>query len=213
MATNLFAAAKSVAPAKPAKKGKTEIAVPGVKLLAMMDAAMKAIEGVRKTTDAAVKDFCFNQFMQLSKAAGGARPDSFKGTEGDATTSAELRKRSTLSTLGPAEVEYLESKKIPVGTDTKVQKLFGINPAYAENEELLAKVSAALADIVPEDFIVLQEGKTTRIVTDDTIAAAFKSGDEQAIRMVTVQANKPALATAPDLKTLFAELGEMLADE
>jgi len=189
----LFSNAKTIetkAPAKSAKK--LEVQLAGLQQVAEIDALMKALAGAKVALEQDVKAQAFTEFMSL--ASNGTRPESFRGVEGDASASVELRKRSTMSSLSEDEVALLSKYGLKAEKMIATPKLFGINPAYAENTELLLKVEAALADIVPEDFIVVQEEKSKFVVADAVIEGAFRSkAPREVIEAVTVLALKPKL--------------------
>lgn len=182
-------------PEKPkAKKGsKVEVAVAGLHQLAMVHALFTALETVKTTLETSVKDLGFAYF-QTQMHLTGTKPDSFRGIEGDAQASIELRKRGTNMPLNPAQVEQLRAAGFEPAEVEVVPELFGINPAHAGNEELLEKVSAALAGIVPEDFIIRQPKQVKYVVSDELLAkvCAAKAAPE-VVRTCTVLAVKPTL--------------------
>jgi len=189
----MFKNAKTIeAPAAPSKAKKLEIHLTGLKQVAEIDALIKALSSVQISFKADVEAQAFTEFMTL--AADGTRPESFRGFEDDASASVELRKRSTMSALSEDEVALLAKHGLKAEKMIATPKLFGINPKHAENTELLEKVEAALANIVPEDFIVVQEERSKFVVADSVIEAAFKSkAPREVIKMVTTFAVKPKL--------------------
>ena len=201
---SIFATAKKVA-AKPAaaKKTKEEIAVAGVQQLAEIKAMMDSLAAVAKTLETQVKEAGFTEFLNMET---NIRPESFKGTDGLASCSVEMRKRGTNSALNLDEVEILTNLGLKTFTQVVTTEMFGINPIYAGDEKLMAKVSAALEKIVPEDFIVLQEGVSKQVVDDALCDAAFKLKNaddrETALRLVTTMALKPRLNADYDMNKL-----------
>jgi len=221
---NLFSKPKSVeafvAP-KAGKAGKPQVTILGLMNYTSVDVAVKALGALGKTMAADIKEFAKTEFMAMTKIVG-HRPDNFKGVEivdgVTATASMELRKRSSASSLTEEEAELLKGYGLKVETKIAVNKLFGINPKYAENEELLAKVSAAIEAFVPEDFIVEQAEVSSHIVSDETIEAAFKVRDPAGempnalFDVVTTLAIKPKMDKV-DLPKILDSLKEMVKEE
>lgn len=204
----MFDKAAVVKTAKPAKAGKTEVQVVGLKTLAEVDALIKALSTIQATLSAEVKTFAFDHFYTT---AHGVRPTSFRGVDGDASASIEMRKKSTMSVLGEAEQKLLTDAGVPFEKMVATQKMFGINPKYSEDQVLLAKVEAALTGQVPEDFIVVQEEKSKFVVTDATVEQAFaKSASRDVIAAVTVLAIKPKLAVT-DIAAIMDDVKAMIA--
>jgi hypothetical protein len=212
---SIFEKAKKVE-AKPAaaKKTKQEIAMAGVQRLAEIKAMMQNLEAAAKTIEGEVKETGFAEFLAMQT---NVRPESFKGIDGMATCSVEMRKRSTTSALNADEVEILEKMGLKPFTQVVTTEMFGINPAYAANEELMDKVSKALEKIVPDDFIVLQAGVTKQVVDDALCDAAFKmpAGEDRAtaLRMVTTMALKPKLNAEYPIEALASNVSKYLAPE
>ena len=209
MAT-LFKNAKALAPATSAagrKKEKREVAIAGIQTLAELKAMAASIEAAIATVEAEVKDAGFSEFVTLSAA------DSFRGTDGFGSASVEMRKRGTNSALNEEEVSTLKDLGIIAEKCVIVPEMFAINPAYAGNEALLEKVSKAIAKIVPEDFIVMQEEKSKMVVNEAMMAKAFTlplEKKEVALRIVTTMALKPKLEDGYDMETLAANVNAIL---
>lgn len=191
----MFSTAKVINPvaAKSSSgKDRAEFQMSGLEQLAQVDALIKSLEGIKGTLDADVKAQALELFIEH---ANGKRPESFRGLEGTASASVELRKRATTSPLTPEQQVLLAAAGIKGEKVITTNKMFGINPKYAEDNSLLAKVEAALAGIVPTDFIVLQEEKSKIVVTDQAIDAVFKAdeADRALVETVCVLAIKPKL--------------------
>lgn len=192
-----------------AKKTKDEIALAGLEQLAELDAAIKALTGAKAAIEQTVKAAAFDEFMNL--ASNGKRPESFRGVDGNASASVEMRKRSTASALTDAEVELLAANGLTATKAISTPKLFGINPKHAENTELLARVEDALKDIVPEDFIVVQEERSKMVVADEVIEAAFRNkAPREVIATVTCMALKPKL-NETNIEKILDDVRGMLA--
>lgn len=192
---NMFTAAKTkTAPAAKGKgKAKVEVQLSDLENYATICATIEQLEALRDTFCENVKGQVEEYFVETG-TVNAARPENFKGVEGAASASCELRKRSTRSALTAEEVAELEALDIPVGTETVQEGCFIINPAYSQDDELLAKVAAALGKVkgLPLDFIQRQEAVERRVVTDETIAAVFRKGlAERFFKTVGVLALKP----------------------
>ena len=210
---SIFAKAKAVTTTKPAagKKTKQEIAIAGVQNLAEIKAMMASLEAMAATLEGEIKEAGFSEFLDMETKI---RPESFKGIDGQASASVEMRKRGTNSALNADEVATLEAFGLTPFKQVITTEMFGINPAYAGDEKLMEKVSKAIEKIVPEDFIVLQEEKSKMVVNDELLDAAFKlAGDkrETALRIVTTMALKPKLNADYDMSKLQANVLAMLA--
>jgi hypothetical protein len=212
----LFSTAASIAPAKTgksAKPAKKEIPIEGLFAYANIDAAIKALEGLKASFEPQVKGNAFKAFMAME---GGVKPESFTGVEESATASMELRKRGTNSALKADEVILLQQHKINPLKEITCRELFAINPKYAADAELLGKVEQALADVVPEDFIVKQDEISKMVVTDENVNEVFaaktslnKDVFESLVKVVTTQAVKAKL-TQINFDNVMAEIAKLL---
>lgn len=206
------------------KKAKAEFTINSFANLARVKTAITTLEGLAKVFESEVKEHGFRVFATLG-AKTGIRPENFRGVEDNASGSVELRKRDTRSALSDEEMKKLTDAGLPVQKEVLVNKMFGINPKYAENADLLAKVEAALQSIEgfpAEDFIVVQEEKSKNVVSDETITAAFKrlgaaqakfeetkapadqaavTAAEEVVKMVTTMAVKPT--TTENMETVM----------
>jgi len=97
------------------------------------------------------------------------RPENIKIVEGIASASGEMRKRGENSGLTEAQVEMLTQLGLPTGT-VGVPATFILNPAYAGNMELLAKLASVKG--IPADCFLKQESTTKVVVTEETLTAA-----------------------------------------
>ena len=193
MKTNMFAKAKVIeAPVKSSKKDeKAEVRIDGLEDYAIITNLVKSLTAVQTTVGEAVKSE-----MRTIFAANRKRPENFRGIDGKASASCELRKRSSASPLNDVEVELLERNNIPYDTLPVVEERFVINPAYADDQDLLERISAALSKAkgLPEDFILLQKGSAKKVVSDATIEKVFECGlAETYIDTVCTLAIKPKL--------------------
>jgi hypothetical protein len=211
-----FANVKTVS--KPSPKGKAtkaSIKIDGLLQFAALNNAMGTIETLKKTYEDEVKTQMLAQFITAGSASG-LKPESFEGTEDQATASCEIRKRSIRSVLSSTDRAILADHKIPVEETTSETETLIFNPAYLNDAKLMAKIEAALNKIpgLPDDIIMKQEGVTTFTVSDATVNAVFATKDkaklELLIPIVTTLAVKPKLdddtVVADTIRTLL--LGE-----
>jgi hypothetical protein len=186
---SMFANAPVAAKKPTAKKGKTkeQIEMKGLEAYAALCAAMEALKGQKEVYEAQLKAEMADKFVADGCAAG-RKPESFDAFEGTATGSMQLRARMSRSYLTEEECEILDDANVPYTLDVKVEETFVINPAYATDAKLLAKVEEALKKVkgLPEDFIQRQQGESHNIVTEDSIAAVFKKPVKQAAKLLPV---------------------------
>ncbi len=176
MTANMFDKAKATETTKPKSKGKSKptINVADLHMYAALKAAEKAIGTMVDTLKETVNETALEAFIEAG------RSDSIQGIDGDTTASLQLRKRTSRSVLSDQEVLVLNELNISVEKSTDSR--FYINNEYAEDQELLGKVAAALDGIVPEDFI----GHTGEkfVVTSDSMREAFANCDKTNLRDV-----------------------------
>jgi len=214
---DLFARAKTaptkVAP-KAKKSDKVEHNIAGILDLATIDALMETLAATKASLTSQIKSQMKAQFVEDGEAAG-KRPNNFRGVEGTASASCELKKRSTASVLSDEEVALLEGANIPYEKAITVQEAFLFNPAYATNTELMGRVSKALEKVagLPGDFIQYQAEVSKNIATEASLDAVFKTGvAEDLLDVVGVLSLKPAASTA-DIKDVLARVVELLGVE
>jgi hypothetical protein len=207
----MFKTAKAIAPAKAAAKNtKREVHVANLKQLAELNALQDAIAGIQSQLAASIKEFALDTFVEDGNKIE-RRPENFRGIDGIASASVELRKRASTSPLNADQLALVEKYGMKAEKLVTTNKMFGINPAYAEDDKLLAAVETALAGIVPDDFIVLQEEKSKMVVTDQMIDEAFKKGvPREVVETVTVLALKPKLEVT-DMTEILASVQTLLA--
>jgi hypothetical protein len=175
---NLFATAKKV-PAKTAtaKKSVEAVTVTGLELFAEIDALEKTLEALKATARSVVVSEMVAYFAKNG-------PENFKGAEGFATGSLELRKRSTTSGLNEQEQLLLAAHKIPTQVVEDRAETYIVNPTYKDETLLLKKASATLSKIkdFPEDFFLYQESTKKTVVTENSITEVFKLNDLDTIK-------------------------------
>lgn len=206
MAT-LFDNAKAINTVAPKGKAdkKVQVTLPGLLQYAEIDALIKSLEGIKTSLGQTVKAEGFDHFFAEAQKTG-TRPENFRGVEGIASASIEMRKRSTASALSVEEQELFAKNKLPTQKVVSVQKLFGINPEFATDSKLLEKVSVALAGIVPDNFIVVQEEQSKVVVNEETMDAAFaQKAPREIIEAITVMSIKPKLEST-DLAQIIEDV-------
>lgn len=215
MATNLFAAAaKTTTKKAPApKKSAVEISVPGVEQFASIDAVIKALTAIKATLEGEIKAQGVAHFitdgMKIDR-----RPENVKATEGAAEASIQLKAKASNIAITEDDQERLAAAGIPLQTVDNVVKTFIINPEYAGNEKLLAKVSTALEKVpgLPNDFIQLQEDTKVVVDGDNTLNALFALDDraqiEELLPLVSSIAIRASLTGG--VEVALANVGEVL---
>lgn len=190
---NIFAQAKVIEakPAKSKKDDKTEVRIAGLEDYAIICDLVKNLTTIKETVGETVK----NEMRKIF-ASSKTKPENFRGIDGKASASCEMRKRSSTSPLTPEEVELLSRNSIPFDTVAVTEERYVINPAYMNDQKLLEKISEALSKVkgLPDDFIMLQKGTEKSIVSDRTIEKVFECGlGESLIDTVAVLAIKPKM--------------------
>lgn len=218
---NMFEKAKSnTKPApKKGKKEKRQVEVAGLNEYAAFVAVEKALEGVKQALAANVKEQVVAEFVRAGSEKG-VRPESFRGVDGEkASASCEMRKRSTRSGLSATEQEFLNEHGIAFEQTFDVEERFTINPKYAEDMDLLAKVSEALADIVPDDFLEHQAPVSRHTVTDASVAEVYEyiarnnnAPAEELLRVVCTPALKPTIEGG-DISEALKTMNEILGGD
>ena len=196
---------------EPKKKGKEKIQlqVSGLQQLTLLDALIKQASAMQATLKADINAAGFDKFVSLSGQA--ERPSSFEGVDGSSTASVEVRKRSSGSVLTDDEVKVLTDAGIESQTKVIQPHLFAINPKYATDESLLAKVEKALSKIVPEDFISQQLEVSRKVVSDEMLDNAFRKGaSEQVLAILTTMALKPKLNESYPMENLIKDALEVM---
>lgn len=215
--TNLFTQAK-VVPAKQAKAKveKSTVEIEGLETYSAICAVEKALKALKETYKGAIETHIVDQFV-IDGTRAKKRPANFKGSEGSATASCELRKRSSISGLNDEEIILLNKYGIETSVESNAVETFIINPAYKDDQAILGKVSEALGKVkgLPADFIQMQEATKKTIVTDaslDQVFALPEKAVRELIRVVGVLAVKPTLAGV-DVREALESLKDVIAPE
>lgn len=212
----MFKQAKEAAPKATKvskKKQKVEKDIDGLEGLAAVNALIKTLETVKESLDSQVKEQMVDHFITEGNAIG-RRPENFNGKEGAASGSLQLKVRSSRSKLSEDEQQRLDAANIPYETVTKVEETFIINPAYAQDEELLEKVGGVLEGIegIPADFIQHQAGVETTVANEDSLNAVFALTEDAArdlLPIVGVLATRVGI-NETDHTELFNKVAEIL---
>jgi hypothetical protein len=191
---NMFEKAKATETVKPKAKGKTKFQadISDLNMYAAIQAAKKTLETMETSLKSTINDEALDLFVQRKTA------ESFNGVDGDTTASLQLRKRSGRSVL--SEQEQIVLKGLGISTEKSGDTKFYIDSKYAEDGDLLEKVSTALDGIVPDDFF----GHTGEkfVTTGDSIREAFEKceGDElrDVLKIVGTQAARTKFGGSHD---------------
>lgn len=176
ISTNLFTSAKTVA-AKTSKAKKPTVPaveVEGLENYAALDALEKAVKTLKETARATVNTASKEIFVDAGTKIN-AKPENFKGKEGNATASIELKKRSSASGLSDIEIEQLAKAGIPTEEVADRDETYIFNPAHLE---WLAKNGAAVSKALiklgaPADIIQLQEASKKTVTTTESLDVLF----------------------------------------
>ena len=209
--TGMFAKAKQLdKPATAAKKpAKKELPVAQIQKVAEIKALMQTLAATLETLETEVKNDGFEMFLEMDSVG---RPESFRGIDGMASASVEMRKRGTNSALNEDECKTLRELGIEPFEQVVTREMYGINPVYAEDADLMGRVEKALESVkgLPSDFIVLQAGVTKFVVTDEMADAAYKSRNAVAVKICTTMALKPKLEAEYPMEKLFDNVREIV---
>jgi hypothetical protein len=206
----MFSTAKPISskPTAKAKQEKQEHTLAGISDIAKLDALIKAATAMKASIETGVKEAGFAIFVE---SAGGVRPTSFRGVDGDASASVEMRKRGTNSALNDDEANVLREAGYEPFKQIVTNGLFAINPKYAEDGKLLGRVEKALTKIVPDDFIVRQEEVSKLVVSDAILDEAFrKDADAAVLQIMTTMALKPKLNAEYDMASLIDDVSAIM---
>ena len=213
MAIN-FATAGTIKSVKPAKKSdRPEVSIADLEDFAALDAAIKSMTALKGVLEGNIKASMKSHFVEAG-CDSKSRPVNFRGIDGAASASCELRARSSASSLSAEEQELLAKFSIPMRTDTVVAETLVINPAYLGDADLLAKVQTALNGVegIPDDFILKQDGVSKTVVDGDALEVLFATGDEETaaalLPVVGTLAIKPVLS---DSALAYGIVGRLLA--
>lgn len=186
----MFSNAKKVDVVKSAVKSgkptKTTDTYIGWEELAALDAASKALNALVELRKGSARETLQTVFIERGIRKND-KPDSLSPIEGEAVGSAFVTKRTSLSVLAQDEIELIaECSGVAIAEDGSVPgyvdvvetlpSLLAVNPAYANDAELLKKIDKALSGIkgIPTDFIIQTEVKSKCVVSDRALSNMFR---------------------------------------
>lgn len=170
----------------------------GLTTLASIDAVMKALDTLKKSTAAEVKKQMAETFVSRGVAAK-KRPENYIGLEGAATASLELRKRSEASPLDEYQAEALRDQGIALDETTT----FSLNQEVL-TAEVMTLVEKALNKVpgIPHNLFTVTT-KTT--VAEEALDQVFMKDAVTAKVLLDIVG---VLAIKPKLDEDFAETVE-----
>jgi len=194
---NLFEKArKEVVEKKTNEPSTTDtVEIPGLHQLASVGTVIDALNTLYSTLETKVKATMISKFIELGVQQK-HQPANFEGTEKNARSSCQLKKRSSKSALKPEEVKILDEHGISTEDMVSREEAFVINPKYTGDQKLLAKISKKLSEIkdLPEDFIQVQTKISSKATTSTTIEEVFaKVEDVEHVRTLVNIVASPAI--------------------
>ncbi len=196
-----FADAKTV-PAKAPKSKKPEVEhveVAGLEAVASLKVVIDSLKAIQDTMMSEVKDAMMSRFAAtgiMTKKA----PANFRGIEGDASASCELRRRAVTSPLTEDEITLCDAHGVPTEVVTDTVETYIINPEYLSDPAVMSAVEAALkkAKGIPSDLFMKQEAKSKTVVAEGCFDKLFaqkitKSDAEAMLAVIGVPAVKATL--------------------
>lgn len=188
---------------KSAKPAKEQVVLAGLEEVAALDAVIKALTAIHVTKAAEVKTAMTERFAAEGTRLG-KRPENFRGIEGDASASCELRARAVTSPLKPEELIACKENKISYTEVVDTVATYVINPEYLTNMEIMSAVEEALksAKGIPSDLFQKQEGKSKIVVADTAFDELF---DPKVKRSVATVETLLGIVGVPAIKATFAE--------
>lgn len=215
----MFATAKTLktGTASKAKKEAAEVHIEGIEAVAALDAVIKSLKALQETYAAQAKGNMTAEFIKLGLAKGG-RPANFRGTEGIASASCEMRARSSASPFQSDEVAMLDEAEIPTQVLTDGVETFGINPEHLKNDEMLRVMEKALQPLVakgklPTDLFVKLEPPKRTVLAEGAVDVLFTRSPEtvrKLLPVVTTMAIKPTLGKDTKTADAFALVEKLM---
>jgi hypothetical protein len=186
MVANAFAGLNA-APSKPATKksgAKATVNIEGLKALAALDTMIKALEAAKSLFDTSIKDGPMTDFFVEQGRALKRAPESFTGVEDEATASCQFKAKGSNTTLPDEVAERFDALKVRYETVHDVPATAMINPAHAADEKLAAKLIKFIQknDEYPADYLVIQEGRSRKVATEDSMVDVFSLAREEDTR-------------------------------
>lgn len=206
-----FFAVKPIAPKGAAAKAKDFTEVEGLESYTAFDVVGKAAGALKDADGVALKPELIAGFIAEGCELG-KQPENYHGKEGAAEASIQMRRKTVKSPLDALQLKAIENAKVKdakgrlVAANIPVQKInatFEVNEKYMGNIKMMETLNALLADSeFPEDLFV-QNSEERHVVTDETITAIFKTGDEDlAAKLIPMVAQ---ITIVPKWKGDFAD--------
>jgi hypothetical protein len=218
MAKSMFDTAKTLGETKTTKKStKQDIGVEGLKEYASICAIEKVLKTFKEVSRVAIDESMTKHFVDVAIDTK-KRPDNFKGVDGNASASCELRQRSSASGLNDMEQETLRRHGIKTKVVEDKVETFVINPAYVADQKLLMKISTILAKdkSIPDDLFLKQESNKKVVVDEDGFAEVFSKSREalnELLPVVATLAVKPKLDGVDAVREAFDVVKELVGDD
>jgi len=176
-----------------------EVQLNGLEQYASVDVVIKSLTAIQKTMGLDLKDAMVTHFAKIGVDKK-TRPNNFRGVEGGASASCELRARSSASALTEEEIDLLNLNNIPTEVVVDTVETLVFNPAYLSDPVMMGKIEEALKKVkgLPEDVIMRQEGRTKTVVGEGAFEALFSrditpEDAEALLPVIAVPAIKPTL--------------------
>ena len=166
-------AGEAESPAAPQAQDEAPILqIPGLVNLAKLDRSCEVLDAMRKLELAQARSVTLG--IMIASARPGERPRNFKGIEGAATATHQLRKRGSGTPLSEQAESVLTEAGLPLGRKVIQPQTYRVKPEYATDARKVTIAGEALgASGLPDDFIERQAEVSFAIVTDETIEAIF----------------------------------------
>lgn len=212
---SMFANAKTLAaPKKSSKKEAAKVEMEGLETLASIDSVIKRLETLKAVFEADVKKQATAEFIKNGKLAK-KRPENFKGVEGEATASVQLKAKASNIAVSDEDAARLKAAGITTEKVVSTVGTYVINPKYLADAEVMENASAALvAAGLPEDLFEQQIETSKTIVTADALDELFGKVREDAdfvalLPLISSIALKPTL-TEDGQAADFEKVAELL---
>lgn len=168
----------------PKKTGSREIPMDDIANIAAIDRVISDLETAKAIVDERIRAAAKKRFLDEGCAAK-ARPTNFKGTETETIDgitvehSAGIELRNSGKDLGDEAKALAEQHSIPTFTKVVTHGTYIVNPEFAGNMDVMQIVVDALNDAIankglPANILMLQEGTSKTVTTDETLPAIFK---------------------------------------
>ena len=191
-APNIFATAPVIK--TESKKSKADnrpvFAVEGLGELAVINVLIATLGSLKAEVEERVKGQGFDIYVDQAEKTRD-KVEAFNLVDERATGQYQFKKRSSTSALSDAEIELLESFKIPVEKNKKVEGRFVFNPEALADPATAQKISNALTKI-PElkglNIVSWQDEISNTVVSDGAIEQACKTvkGHDKLVEVLRV---------------------------